>query len=64
MGRTPQPIPLKILKGRSATKDIAGRPIPQAPAFNRGAPDPPPWLDTEARAEWERIAPSSSASTC
>ena len=57
MGRRPDPLPLKILKGRSATKDIAGRPIPQAPAFNRGAPDPPGWLNPEAREEWNRIAP-------
>ena len=57
LGRTPQPIPLRILKGRSATKDVAGRPIPQVPAFNRGAPEPPPWLDREAREEWNRIAP-------
>jgi P27 family predicted phage terminase small subunit len=57
VGRTPEPIPLKILKGRSLTKDIAGRPIPQAPAFNRGAPEPPQWLDAEARGEWQRIAP-------
>ena len=57
MGRRPDPLPLKILKGRSETKDIAGRPIPQAPAFNRGAPDPPGWLNPEARGEWNRIAP-------
>ena len=38
MGRTPEPIGLKILKGRSATKDIAGRPIPTPPAFSAASP--------------------------
>jgi P27 family predicted phage terminase small subunit len=58
MGRTPQPIPLKVLMGRSATKDIAGQDIPQAPSFERGAPEPPNWLDPEAAALWARVAPS------
>ena len=56
-GRSPQPIPLKILKGRSTTKDIAGRPIPAVPCFERGVPDAPPWLSDEAREVWEATAP-------
>lgn len=58
MGRPSQPLPLKILKGRSSTKDIAGRPIPQLPAFEHSAPSAPPWLDDEALAEWERVVPT------
>jgi P27 family predicted phage terminase small subunit len=57
VGKPSQPLPLKILKGRGNGKDIAGRAIPQPPAFNRGAPTPPDWLNPEARGEWERIAP-------
>ena len=40
-GPTPEPVGLKILKGRGNGKDIAGRPIPKVPAFERGAPEPP-----------------------
>jgi P27 family predicted phage terminase small subunit len=61
MVKTPEPIPLKILKGRSATKDIAGRPIPVPPAFERTLPEPPPWLDATARAEWTRVGPALDA---
>jgi P27 family predicted phage terminase small subunit len=57
MGRTPEPIGLKILKGRSATKDIAGRPIPTPPAFERGIPDCPAWLSPGAKQVWETYAP-------
>jgi P27 family predicted phage terminase small subunit len=57
MRKPSQPIPLKVLQGRSFGRDSGGRPIPQPPAFNRGAPEAPQWLDAEARAEWERIAP-------
>jgi len=49
MGRTPEPLGLKILKGRSATKDIAGRPIPMPPAFECGVPDCPAWLSRGLR---------------
>jgi phage terminase small subunit len=61
VGRPSQPTPLKILKGRGNGKDIAGRPIPQLPAFEHGAPTPPPWLSPEALAEWQRVAPSLDA---
>jgi P27 family predicted phage terminase small subunit len=57
-GPAPDPVPLKILKGRGNGRDSMGRPIPQVPKFNRGAPDPPPWLDPEAAALWARVAPS------
>ena len=57
MGRTPEPLGLKILKGRSATKDIAGRPIPTPPAFERGVPDCPAWLSRGAKEVWEAYAP-------
>ena len=57
MGRTPEPIGLKILKGRSATKDIAGRPIPTPPPFERGIPDCPAWLSPGAKDVWEAYAP-------
>jgi P27 family predicted phage terminase small subunit len=56
-GRRPDPIPLKILKGRGNGIASTGYPIPAAPAFNRGAPDPPDWLSTPARDLWDRIAP-------
>ena len=57
MGRTPEPLGLKILKGRSATKDIAGQPIPTPPAFERGVPDCPAWLSPGAKEVWEAYAP-------
>ena len=57
MGRTPEPLGLKILKGRSATKDIAGRPIPTPPAFERGVPECPAWLSRGAKEVWEAYAP-------
>jgi P27 family predicted phage terminase small subunit len=57
VGRTPEPIPLKILKGRSATKDVAGRPIPIPPAFERGIPDCPAWLSPGAKEVWETYGP-------
>ncbi|WP_178031407.1 phage terminase small subunit P27 family [Mycobacterium xenopi] len=51
-------MPLKVLKGRGNGKDSMGRPIPQVPNFERGAPDPPEWLDDEARNLWQRVAPA------
>ena len=56
-GPAPDPIPLKILKGRGNGIAAGGKRIPTAPAFDRGAPDPPDWLSTDARELWERIAP-------
>ena len=51
-----EPIGLKIMKGRSATKDIAGRAIPKVPAFERGMPDRPTWLSPAAKEVWETYA--------
>ena len=50
-GPAPEPIPLRILKGRGNGKDVAGRPIPKVPPFERCAPEAPGWLDPEALAE-------------
>jgi phage terminase small subunit len=49
VGRTPEPLGLKLLKARSSTKDIAGRPIPTPPGFQRGVPDCPAWLSPGAK---------------
>jgi P27 family predicted phage terminase small subunit len=57
-GPAPDPIPLKILKGRGGGKDSIGRPIPAPPPFERAAPDPPAWLEPEARELWDRVAPT------
>jgi P27 family predicted phage terminase small subunit len=48
---------LKILKGRGNGKDVAGRPIPTPPAFERGIPDCPAWLSPGAKEVWETYAP-------
>jgi len=53
-----KPAALKLLNGRGNGKDSAGRAVPTAPAFERAAPIPPEWLSEEARAEWDRTAPS------
>jgi P27 family predicted phage terminase small subunit len=57
-GPAPQPVPLKILKGRGHGLDQAGLPIPAVPKFERAAPEPPVWLADEARELWTRVAPS------
>lgn len=57
-GRPSQPAALKVLKGRGPGKDSAGRPIPEVPKFDRGAPDAPEWLDDVARELWDRVAPN------
>jgi P27 family predicted phage terminase small subunit len=48
---------LKLLSGRGGGKDSGGRPVAHPPKFLRAAPDPPEWLDAEARAEWDRVVP-------
>lgn len=53
----PKPAALKLLEGRSEGRDSGGRPVKEAPAFERGAPAAPIWLSQEARAEWNRVAP-------
>lgn len=52
-----KPATLLLLNGRGDGKDSAGRPVPEPPPFNRGAPEPPEWLSAEARAEWDRVIP-------
>lgn len=56
-GAPADPIPLKILKGNGKGNQANGKPIPTAPAFDRGAPDPPDWLTGEALDLWHRVVP-------
>lgn len=56
-GRRSQPAKVLQMKGRRPGKDSGGRDIPQSPAFKRTPPEPPEWLNTEARAEWDRVVP-------
>ncbi|MFF3671701.1 phage terminase small subunit P27 family [Microtetraspora malaysiensis] len=55
MGRTPQPVTLKLLNGTSEGRDSGGRKVAPPPAFRRLPPKPPTWLTREARAEWKRV---------
>lgn len=57
-GRPPDPIPIKILKGRPNGTNSAGFPIPEAPGFDRGIPEPPDWLDAEAADVWRQVTPT------
>ncbi|WP_324667157.1 putative PhiRv1 phage protein [Mycobacterium canetti] len=57
MPRAPKPARLKLIEGRSPGRDSGGRKVPEPPGFIRQAPEPPDWLDDEARAEWERVTP-------
>jgi len=56
-GAVPKPARLKLLNGRGPGKDSAGRPVNEGPKFVRDAPEPPTWLDREAKAEWRRVVP-------
>lgn len=56
-GRIPRPAGLKIVEGRSEGRDSGGRRIPSPHKFIRAAPEPPDWLDCEAKAAWDRIVP-------
>jgi len=51
----PAPLPTKVLllHGRGNGKDAAGYPVPTPPAFERVAPTPPDWLDSEGADEWD-----------
>lgn len=53
----PQPVALKLIKGRSEGRDSGGRAVKPAPGFVRLPPTPPEWLPPEAAAEWERVVP-------
>ena len=49
-GRKPKPTVLKLLDGNPGKRPLNDR-EPTAP---QGIPEPPNWLDDEARAEWFR----------
>jgi P27 family predicted phage terminase small subunit len=49
-GRKPKPTVLKLLDGNPGKRPLNDR-EPMAP---QGVPEPPSWLDDEARAEWFR----------
>ena len=51
-GRKPKPTQLKVLDGNPGRRPLNDR-EPQPP---EGAPEPPEFLDAEARAEWFRTA--------
>src|SRR5688500_15978698 len=53
-GRKPLPTALKVLQGTDRPDRRRGRTEPRPPD---GLPEPPPWLDDVARAEWDRFAP-------
>lgn len=57
-GPAAEPVALRMVKGARPGRDSGGRPIPEVPKFDRGAPDSPDWLADEARAVWDRVAPS------
>jgi P27 family predicted phage terminase small subunit len=61
MGKAPQPAALKLLGGRSPGRDSGGRPVPDVPRFERGAPQPPSLLSPVARELWEATAPTLEA---
>ena len=50
-GRKPKPTTLKLLDGNPGKRTINDR----EPAALAGVPEPPGWLDDEARAEWFRM---------
>jgi P27 family predicted phage terminase small subunit len=50
-GRKPKPTVLKLLDGNPGKRPLNDR----EPAPPAGIPEPPAWLDDEARAEWFRI---------
>ncbi len=50
-GRKPKPTLLKVLDGNPGKRPIDN----SEPHPSEGVPDRPDWLDTEARAEWNRV---------
>lgn len=60
-GPAAAPAGLKLVNGRSDGRDSGGRPVAPPPNFERLAPEPPEWLSTEARAEWDRVVPELEA---
>jgi P27 family predicted phage terminase small subunit len=57
MGAPAKPAQLKLLTGRRPGVDAGGRKVNEGPKFVRDAPEPPTWLDREAKAEWRRVVP-------
>jgi len=53
----PEPVPLKLLKGRGDGRDSGGRKVKHGPEFRREPPQPPFWLEGEALDLWRRITP-------
>jgi P27 family predicted phage terminase small subunit len=51
-GRKPDPNALKLIKGNPGR-----RPIKPSPQPTPVAPEPPSWLDAEARKKWKELAP-------
>lgn len=49
------PATLKLLTGRAPGRDSGGRPVPTPPGFERGAADPPDFLDAQGRAMWDTV---------
>lgn len=56
-GRRPKPTRLKILEGNRAKVGRAKLERAEEPRPTLGIPQPPTWLDTEARAMWDRLTP-------
>jgi P27 family predicted phage terminase small subunit len=50
-GRKPKPSLIKLLDGNPGKRPVNER----EPAPIPGTPDPPEWLDAEAKAEWARV---------
>lgn len=57
MPRRPDPIGLKLLKGRAPGRDQAGALVPTPPAFERGMCACPEHFDADARELWQRVTP-------
>jgi phage terminase small subunit len=56
-GPKKHPATLRLLNGTGQGRDSGNQKVAPAPPFNRGAPEPPDWLDGEAKAEWDRVVP-------
>ena len=50
-GRKPKPTVLKVLSGNPGKRPLNDR----EPKAQAGIPEPLPWLDAEAQAEWRRV---------
>lgn len=52
-----RPANLRLLTGRGNGTDSGGRKVEPGPKFRHIPPEPPEWLEGEARAEWDRVLP-------